>query len=75
MKGNYNMNKSKPKNPILDKEHDLNKAFAIRKKQIAFDKYPKGLKELMTRMGLNPYERHIDDMVEYREFTPTTERK
>ena len=70
------MNESKHKNPILEKEHDLNKAFAIRKKQIAFDKYPKRLQEFMTRMGLNPYETHIDDMVEYREFTPTTvERK
>lgn len=68
------MNKSNHKNP-LSKEHDLKKAIAIRRKQIAFDKYPKALQEYMTRRGLNPYEKHIDDMVEYREFTPTTERK
>ena len=74
-KGNDNMNKSKHTNPLRG-EHDLSKAIAIRRKQIAFDKYPKGLQELLTRMGLNPYETHIDDMVEYREFTPTiAERK
>lgn len=54
---------------------DLRKAFEQRRRQLAFDKYPKVLQEYMTRMGLNPYEKHIDDMVEYREFTPTTERK
>lgn len=67
------MKKTNRKNPLL-KERDLRKAIAIRKRQLAFDNYPKQLQDYMTRMGLNPYEKHIDDMVEYREFKPTSER-
>ena len=55
-------------NTVLAKEHDLKKAIAIRRKQIAFDKYPEALQEFMTRIGLNPYKTHIDDMIEYRDF-------
>ena len=56
-------------NTVLAKEHNLRKAIAIRRRQIIFDNYPEGLQEFLTRIGLNPYKTHIDDMIEHRNFT------
>ena len=54
---------------------DLSKAIQRRRWQIAFDKKPKRIQDIMTRLGLNPYEDNPEDRIQYRDFTVNTERK
>ena len=50
---------------------DLRKAIQRRKKQIAFDKYPKELQECLTEAGMNPYEEDYENRIEHRTMTIT----
>lgn len=67
------MSKAIPKKKVTDVE--LNKAFQRRKRQLAFDNYPKSLQEFMTRIGMNPYEEESEERIQYRDFTVTVKEK
>ena len=57
------MKKKKKDRATLD---DAWKAFRQRKRQLAFDEYPKAFQEYLTKRGLNPYLNDVDDMIEYK---------
>lgn len=40
-----------------------------RKKQLAFDSYPKDLQDFLTRRGTNPYQQETEDCIEHAELT------
>ena len=50
---------------------DIRKLIRIRKRQLAFDKYPKGLQEYLTRTGMNPYKDDVENRIVYRDFNIT----
>ena len=50
---------------------ELRKAIRTRRRQLAFDKYPKELQDFLTRTGANPYLKDSDDIIEYRTLTIT----
>ena len=50
---------------------DIRKLIRIRKRQIAFDTYPKALQEYLTRTGMNPYKDDVENRIVYRDFTIT----
>lgn len=43
-----------------------------RKRQLAFDSYPKGLQDYLTRNGMNPYKDDVENRIVYRDFNITT---
>lgn len=67
------MNKSIGKKKVTT--DDLAKAIRLRKRQLAFDKYPKPLQDFLTREGMNPYMDDVESRIQYRDFSITTERK
>lgn len=65
------------KNPLQKKRvttDDLAKAIRLKKRQLAFDKYPKPLQDFLTREGMNPYNDDVESRIQYRDFTVDTER-
>lgn len=54
---------------------ELKQLIRRRKRQIAFDTYPKDLQDFMTKKGLNPYMDDVETRIEYRDFTVSAERK
>ena len=66
------MSKTKTK-PITIEE--VKRKIALRRRQIAFDNYSKKVQDVMTRLGLNPYETDTEERIVYREFNVTIERK
>lgn len=62
------MNRTNTKHLSCD---ELRKLIRIRKKQIAFDSYPKQLQDYLTRTGMNPYKDDVDNHIEYRDFNFT----
>lgn len=51
---------------------DLSKAIERKRWQITFRNYPKHRQDILTRLGLNPFENRKEDRIEYREFTVDT---
>ena len=45
---------------------ELRKKIERRKRQIAFDKYPKNYQDYLTARGLNPYITDPDEQIEYK---------
>ena len=63
------MSKQKPKKDIGTDE--IRRKIWLRKRQLAFDTYPKALQEFLTRNGMNPYLDGMENRIEYREFIIT----
>lgn len=53
------------------KIEDIKKLIRMRKRQLAFDRYPKPLQDYLTRTGMNPYKDDVENRIVYRDFTIT----
>ena len=50
---------------------DIRKLIRIKKRQLAFDTYPKPLQDYLTRTGMNPYKDDVENRIVYRDFNIT----
>lgn len=50
---------------------ELDKLFRRRRRQLAFDTYPKPLQDYLTRTGMNPYKDDVENRIVYRDFSFT----
>ncbi len=62
------MNKTNKKHLSYE---DIKKLIRIRRRQLAFDSYPKALQDYLTRTGMNPYQDDVEARIVYRDFTIT----
>lgn len=44
---------------------EIRRMLKQRRRQLVFDEYPEHIKDVLTRMGLNPYEEDADEKIEY----------
>lgn len=56
---------SKTKHKDLGNFEEIRRKMLRRRRQLAFDSYPKSLQDFLTRKGLNPYEHDTTDCIEH----------